>query len=200
VSSQPNVSTAEQTSGPRSLMTFLDVLETVTKEPGQGRLLEQIEKIVRAQQRERLCALLVQIDEKKLQGTKVLLEFSLPQKGKCDPAINRFVILSWKRYDEIYWRALVDYTILALRTFKDIDYSPYRGKITLHYFDIPGGTQRVQDVIWRIVCLIDSGGLSTDFTRSRWMEEWQSTFVSMSRQEILTAASIIEIAPKMLPL
>ncbi len=181
-------------------MTFLDVLETVTKEPGQGRLLEQIEKIVRAQQRERLCALLVQIDEEKLQGTKVLLEFSLPQKGKCDPAINRFVIPSWKRYDEIYWRALVDYTILALRTFKGIDYSPYRGKITLHYFDIPGGTQRVQDVIWRIVWLIDSGGLSTDFTRSRWMEEWQSTFVSMSRQEILTAASIIEIAPKMLSL
>jgi hypothetical protein len=115
VSSQSNASTAEQTSGPRSLMTFLDVLETVTKGPGQGRLLEQIEKIVRAQQRERLCALLVQIDEEKLQGTKVLLEFSLPQKGKCDPAINRFVILSWKRYDEIYWRALVDYTILALR-------------------------------------------------------------------------------------
>jgi hypothetical protein len=94
----------------------------------------------------------------------------------------------------------VDYTILALRTFKGIDYSPYRGKITLHYFDIPGGTQRVQDVIRRIVWLIDSGGLSTDFMRSRWMEEWQSTFVSMSRQEILTAASIIEIAPKMLPL
>ena len=37
-----------------SYLTFQDILETVSHEPGQGRLLEQIEKIVRIQQRERL--------------------------------------------------------------------------------------------------------------------------------------------------
>jgi hypothetical protein len=39
-------------------LTFQDILETVSHEPGQGRLLEQLEKIVRAQQRERLYDIL----------------------------------------------------------------------------------------------------------------------------------------------
>jgi hypothetical protein len=108
------------------------------------------------------------------------------------------VIPSWKKYDEIYWQSLIDYTILALRTFKEIDFNANRGKLMLCYFDIPGGTSQVHDVIRRLIWLIDNDHLSVDFTRSRWMENWRHTVASMSREEVLTAAGILEIVPKLL--
>ena len=187
-----------QTNHPRSCLTFQDILETVSHEPGQGRLLDQIEKIVRVQQRERLDIILSQVAEDQLLPVQVLLERDLPQRGKSNSAYNRFLIPSWKKYDDIYWQSLVDYTVLALRTFKEIDFSANRGKLVLHYFDIPGGTPRVQDVIRRLVWLIDNERLSVDFTRSRWMENWRHTVASMSREEVLTAAGILEIVPKLL--
>ena len=187
-----------QTDHPRSYLTFQDILETVSHEPGQGRLVEQIEKIVRVQQRERLNAMLSQVAEDQLLPVQVLLERDLPQKGKCNSAYNRFAIPSWKKYDDIYWQSLIDYTILALRTFKEIHFCAIRGTLVLHYFDIPGGTPRVQDVIRRLVWLIENNHLSVDFTRSRWMESWRHTVASMSREEVLTAAGILEIVPKLL--
>lgn len=189
---------AAQTDPSRSYLTFQDILETVSHEPGQGHLLEQIEKIVRAQQRERLYSVLSQIPEDKLLPVQVLLERDFPQRGKRKSAYNRFRIPSWQRYDDIYWQSLIDYTILALRTFKEIDFCAIRGKLVLQYFDIPGETFRVQDVIRRLVWLIDNDHLSVDFTRSRWMESWRQTVASMSREEIFTAASIVEVAPKLL--
>ena len=98
-----------QTNHPRSHLTFQDILETVSHEPGQGRLLDQIEKIVRVQQRERLDVILSQVAEDQLLPVQVLLERELPQRGKSNPAYNRFVIPSWKKYDDIYWQSLVDY-------------------------------------------------------------------------------------------
>ena len=187
-----------QTNHPRSHLTFQDILETVRHEPGQGRLLDQIEKIVRVQQRDRLDVILSQVAEDQLLPVQVLLERELPQRGKSNPAYNRFVIPSWKKYDDIYWQSLVDYIVLALRTFKEIDFCAKRGKLVLHYFDIPGGAARVQDVIRRLVWLIDNEHLSVDFTRSRWMENWRHTVASMSREEVLTAAGILEIVPKLL--
>jgi hypothetical protein len=44
------VDTTAQTTHPQSYLTFQDILETVSHEPGQGRLLDQIEKILRVQQ------------------------------------------------------------------------------------------------------------------------------------------------------
>ena len=187
-----------QTNHPRSHLTFQDILETVRHEPGQGRLLDQIEKIVRVQQRDRLDVILSQVGEDQLLPVQVLLERELPQRGKSNPAYNRFMIPSWKKYDDIYWQSLVDYIVLALRTFKEIDFCAKRGKLVLHYFDIPGGAARVQDVIRRLVWLIDNENLSVDFTRSRWMENWRHTVASMSREEVLTAAGILEIVPKLL--
>ena len=182
----------------RPYLTFQDILEMVSHEPGQGHLLEQIEKIVRIQQRERLYAILSQVAEDQLLHVQVLLERDLPQRGKGYSAYNRFLIPSWKKYDDIYWQSLIDYTILALRTFKEIHFCSNRGKLVLHYFDIPGGTARVQDVIRRLVWLIDNGHLSVDFTRSRWMESWRHTVASMSREEVFTAAGILEVVPKLL--
>lgn len=186
-----------QTDHPRSYLTFQDILETVSHEPGQGRLVEQIEKIVRVQQRERLNVMLSQVAEDQLQRVQVLLERDLPQRGKCNSAYNRFLIPSWKKYDDIYWQSLVDYAILALRTFKEIHFCAIRGKLVLHYFDVPGGTPRVQDVIRRLVWLIENNHLSVDFTRSRWMESWRHTVASMSREEVLTVAGVLEIVPKL---
>jgi hypothetical protein len=193
-----HIDTTAQINDPRSYLSFQDILETVSHEPGQGRLLDQIEKILRVQQRERLDIVLSQVAEDQLLPVQVLLERDLPQRGKSNPAYNRFVIPSWKKYDDIYWQSLVDYIVLALRTFKEIDFCAKRGKLVLHYFDIPGGAARVQDVIRRLVWLIDNENLSVDFTRSRWMENWRHTVASMSREEVLTAAGILEIVPKLL--
>ena len=187
-----------QTDPSRSYLTFQDILETVSHEPGQGHLLEQIEKIVRIQQRKRLYAILSQVPEDQLLPVQVLLERDLPQRGKCNSAYNRFLIPSWKKYDDIYWQSLIDYTILALLTFKEIHFCANRGKLVLHYFDIPGGRPRVQDVIRRLVWLIDNDRLPVDFTRSRWMESWHHTVASMGREEVFTAAGILEIVPKLL--
>ena len=187
-----------QTDDPQSYVTFQDILEMVSHEPGQGRLLEQIEKIVRVQQRDRLYVILSQIAEDQLLPVQVLLERDLPQRGKFNSAYNRFLIPSWKRYDEIYWQSLVDYTILALRTFKEIDFCANRGKLVLRYFDIPGETPQVQDVIRRLVWLIDNDHLPVDFTRSRWMENWRHTVASLSREEVFTAIGALEILPKLL--
>jgi hypothetical protein len=193
-----HIDTTAQINDPRSYLSFQDILETVSHEPGQGRLLDQIEKILRVQQRERLDIVLSQVAEDQLLPVQVLLERDLPQRGKSNPAYNRFVIPSWKKYDDIYWQSLVDYIVLALRTFKEIDFCAKRGKLVLHYFDIPGGAARVQDVIRRLVWLIDNENLSVDFTRSRWMESSHHTVASMSREEVLTAAGILEIVPKLL--
>lgn len=54
------------TDDPRSFLSFQDILETVSHEPGQGRLLDQIEKILRVQQRERLHVILSQVAEDQL--------------------------------------------------------------------------------------------------------------------------------------
>ena len=193
-----HIDTTAQTNHSQAYLSFQDILETVSHEPGQGRLLDQIEKILRVQQRERLDIVLSQVAEDQLLPVQVLLERDLPQRGKSNPAYNRFVIPSWKKYDDIYWQSLVDYIVLALRTFKEIDFCARRGKLVLHYFDIPGGAARVQDVIRRLVWLIDNEHLSVDFTRSRWMENWRHTVASMSREEVLTAAGILEIVPKLL--
>ena len=75
-----------QTNHPRSHLTFQDILETVRHEPGQGRLLDQIEKIVRVQQRDRLDVILSQVAEDQLLPVQVLLERELPQRGKSNPA------------------------------------------------------------------------------------------------------------------
>ena len=79
---------------PRSYLSFQDILETVSHEPGQGRLLDQIEKIVRVQQRERLYVILSQVAEDQLRPVRVLLERDVPQRGKSNPAYNRFMIPS----------------------------------------------------------------------------------------------------------
>src|SRR6187455_141864 len=130
-----HIDTTAQINDPRSYLSFQDILETVSHEPGQGRLLDQIEKILRVQQRERLDIVLSQVAEDQLLPVQVLLERDLPQRGKSNPAYNRFVIPSWKKYDDIYWQSLVDYIVLALRTFKEIDFCAKRGKLVLHYFD-----------------------------------------------------------------
>jgi hypothetical protein len=83
-------------------LTFRDNLETMSHEPSQGRLIEQIEKIVRAQQRERLYLRLSQVAEDQLLPVQILLERDLSQRGKCNSAYNRFAIPSWKKYDDIY--------------------------------------------------------------------------------------------------
>ena len=187
-----------QTNHPRSYLTFQDILETVSHEPGQGRLLDQIEKIVRVQQRERLDVILSQVAEDQLLPVQVLLERDLPQRGKSNPAYNRFVIPSWKKYDDIYWQSLIDYTILALRTFKEIHFCAMRGKLVLHYFDIPGGTPRVQDVIRRLVWLIDN----ESFVRRLYAIPVDGKLASYCGEHeprgSMTAAGILEIVPKLL--
>ncbi len=57
-------------------------LEKLVGRPGQGSILEQIDKIVRKQQRTELYEMLEQVDKKEMGKYPVVLVKSIPQTGK----------------------------------------------------------------------------------------------------------------------
>lgn len=96
-----------------------EVLEMAVTEPGQGSVMEKLDKKVRKIQRVRLYEMLEQIED----DFPVELCKHIPQVGKIRPAVLRFHLPKWRYYDEIFWQALGDYVILALRSIKDIEFN-----------------------------------------------------------------------------
>ena len=96
-----------------------NVLDTLRTDPGQGSVLEQIEKLLRKQQRRKLYEMLDQIDKNMFGDLVIKHETFIPQIGRKRPAILRFSLPNWQGYDELFWQALGDYTILALHRLKE---------------------------------------------------------------------------------
>lgn len=71
-----------------------------------------------------------QIDKGKLEKFVVTLEKYVPQLGRKRAAFMRFSMPNWQGYDELFWQALGDYTILALHRVKDVAYDVTRAKIS----------------------------------------------------------------------
>lgn len=109
-------------------------LEKLISSPGQGSILEQLDKIVRKLQRIELYNLLEQVDEEEIENFPVILYKSHPQSGKQNPMLLRFFVKNWMGYDDVFWQALGDYIIVALHRVKDVEYDSARGKIKVQYF------------------------------------------------------------------
>jgi hypothetical protein len=180
-------------------MEILNVIQKVGTIPGQGSMLEQIDKVLRKQQRTNLFVMLEQIDENAIEDFPVILYKSLPQNGKRKPAVLRFFLPKWQGYDEVFWQALGDYIVLAVHRVTDVDYDRLRGKIKVHYFAKSKGRikspEHIRSIIQRLAFLIDAEDLPTDFTRFRSMAERRGQIGELSKEQ----AAIIGVALKFLP-
>jgi len=132
-------------------MEILNAIEKVGTIPGQGTILEQIDKLLRKQQRRNLFEMLEQMDDKTVEKFPVVLYKSLPQDGKKEPALLRFFLPRGKEYDEVFWQALGDYIVLAPHRVTDADYDRIRGKINVLYFAKSKGRVKSPEHIRKII-------------------------------------------------
>ena len=177
-------------------MPIQRVIKKLGTSPGQGSMLEQIDKLLRSEQRKQLLDMLEQVKDEEIEHRETKIEFFVRQSGKKQPATLRIFLPDWRGYDEIFWHALGDYVILALHIVKDVKYDT-RGKITLHYFatmeegKLP---EEIKDIIRRIAYLVETEVLPTDFTRFRRMDERRHQLGEMSKEE----AAVIGAAFKLI--
>jgi hypothetical protein len=180
-------------------MGILNAIERVGTIPGQGSILEQIDKLLRKEQRRNLFEMLEQLDENTVEKFPVVLYKRLPQNGKKEPALLRFLLPKWKEYDEVFWQALGDYIVLAVHRVTDVDYDRTRGKIKVLYFAKSKGRvkspEHIRKIIQRIAFLVDTEALPTDFTRFRRMAERRGQIGELSKEQ----AALIGVAIKLLP-
>ena len=174
-----------------------NVLDQLGAKPGQGSVLEQIEKLLRKQQRRKLYEMLDQLDKEMFGYLVVKHEKFSPQVGRKRPAILRYSLPTWKGYDELFWQALGDYTIVALHRVKDVEFDVTRAKIKVQYFAKPVGEakspERIGEIIQGIAYLIDTEALPTDFTRFRRMTERRGSLGEMSKEEAALIGAAIKL-------
>ena len=172
-------------------------LENLVGRPGQGSILEQIDKLVRKQQRTELYEMLEQVDKKEMGKYPVVLDKIIPQIGKKIPALLRFSLQRWKRHDEIFWRSLGDYIILALHRVKDVEYDGARGKIKVLYFAKSTGRikspENIREIIQGIAFLVDTEVLPTDFTHFRRMAERRGSVGEMSKEQAAIIGAVLKL-------
>ena len=175
-------------------------IEKVQAGVGQGNLLEQIDKRYRKQQRLTLFEMLEKVDEKEIEHFPVDLYKHIPQNGKKRPALLRFSLPLWKYHDEIFWRALGDYVILAVHRVTDLSFDRDRGRMKVEYFAKIKGRIKypadVTDIIRKTAYLVDTEALPTDFTRFRRMAERRGSLGEMSKEQ----AALIGAALKFIEL
>lgn len=179
----------------KSMNNVLDILGV---HPGQGNVLEQIEKLLRRQQRRKLYEMLDQIDKNDVRNLVITLEKCIPQIGRKRALLLRFSLPNWQGYDELFWQALGDYAILALHRVKDVEYDVTRAKIKVQYFAKLEGDakspERIGEIIQGIAYLIDNEALPTDFTRFRRMTERRGSLGEMSKEEAALIGAAIKVA------
>lgn len=168
-----------------------NALEMLCTRPGQGGVLEQLDKVVREQQRAHIHKMLDEVYEKELPVIK--LEKSLPQVGRKNPAVFRFYVPTWCGYDELFWQALGDYVVLALHSVKDVAFDSSRGKITIEYFDTHERDMNIQMIIAGLMYLIDTEVLPADFTRFRRMAERKGTIGEMSIEQGALIGALMKV-------
>jgi malonyl CoA-acyl carrier protein transacylase len=172
-------------------------LDTLIASPGQGSIWEQIDKLIRKQQRIQLYEILENTDKKEIVRFPIELDKIIPQNGKKEPALLRFHLQKWQGYDEVFWQALGDYIILALHRVKDVEYDSGRGKIKLQYFNKATSKKKkspedIKEIIQGLAFLVDTDVLPTDFTRFRRMTERLDTVGEMSKEQAALVGVILK--------
>jgi hypothetical protein len=174
-----------------------DTLEKMATFPGQGSVLEQIDKLVRRQQRIQLFEMIEKLSDEDIKGSPVKLERITKPNGKKRPMMLRFCLKKWQGYDEVFWQALGDYIIVALHRVKDVDYNSDRGKIKVEYFPKTKGRIRTQEEIGRIIqklaFMVDNEILPTDFTRFRRMDERSDKLGEISKEQAALFGALLKL-------
>lgn len=181
-------------------MEILKAIEKVGMLPGQGSTLEQIDKLLRKQQRRNLFEMLEHTDGNTADKFPVILYRSLPQNGKKNPAVLRFSLPKWQGYDEVFWQALGDYIVLAVHRVTDVEFDRTRGKIKVLYFAKSKGRvkspEHIRKIIQRIAFLVDNEDLPTDFTRFRRMAERRGQIGEISKEQAALIGAAIKLLSK----
>ncbi len=173
--------------------TVQKVLEMTITEPGQGSVMEKLDKKVRKLQRVRIYEMLEQIKG----DFPIELYTYIPQVGKLQPAILRFRLPKWRHYDEIFWQALGDYVILALRSVKDIKFNSQTAKLKIEYFATkkrPKSPEEIKVIVKGLACLIDAESLSPDFTHFRRMAERRGSLGEMKKEQAALFGVALQMA------
>jgi hypothetical protein len=171
------------------------VLEMIVSNPGQGSVLEKLDKKIRKLERQTLYKMLEQVEGR--DDFLVDLYKYIPQVGKIQPAILRFHLPEWRHYDQVFWQALGDYVILALRSVKDIEFDKNAARLKIEYFATkkrPKSPDEIMEIIRGLACLIDAEILSTDFTHFRRMAEKRGSLGEMKKEQAALFGVAIEMA------
>jgi len=171
-------------------------LEKLATRPGQGSLVEQIDKLLRELQRTELEKMLEEVDKKEADEVAVDIYRFLPQVKMKEPALARFHLPEWEGYNEVFWLALGDYLILALHSITDVAFDRARGTLKVRYFHADESHKSPEDVrrvIKRVVVLIGRRALPTDFTHFRRMDDRQKSIGELSKKEALAIGGAIEL-------
>lgn len=172
-------------------------LDKVRAGLGQGSVLDQIDKLFRKQQRINLFEKLEKVDAKDVENYPVILYKSVMPNGKKQPALLRFSLPSWKDHDEIFWHSLGDYVILAMHRVKDVEFDRTRGMLKVEYFPKIKGLikhpEDIREIIQKLVYLVDTEGLPTDFTRFRRMTERRDSLGEMSKEQAAIVGALLKL-------
>lgn len=172
-------------------------LEKLITSPGQGSLLEQLDKIARKLQRIELYNLLEKVGEDEIEKFPVMLYKSHPQSGKRNPMLLRFSLKYWQGYDDVFWQALGDYIIVALHRVKDVEYDSARGKIKVQYFAKEKGRikspEDIRGIIQKLAFMVANEDLPTDFTRFRRMNERRDSLGEMSKDQAALVGILLKL-------
>ena len=171
------------------------LLEMIISSPGQGSVLEKLDKKIRKLERQTLYDMLERV--KGEDDFPIDLYKYIPQVGRIRPATLRFCLPKWHHYDQVFWQALGDYVILALRSVRDIEFDKSAAKLKIEYFSTkkrPKSADEITEIVRGLACLIDREVLSTDFTHFRRMAEKRGSLGEMKKEEAALFGVAIEIA------
>lgn len=175
------------------------ILEAVSIIPGQGGLLEQFEKRLRKLQRRVIFGLFESISKQEVEQLPVVLYKTLLMDGNQMPALLRFYLPTWRGYDEVFWHALGDYTILTLHRVKDLEYNAAQGKLKIEYFVRTSGRIRspeeIRGIIQKLAFLVDNETLPTDFTHFRRMAERRGHIGELSKEQAAAVGALLKFLP-----
>ncbi len=170
-------------------------LEKIGARPGQGSLIEQIDKLLREMQRNELEKMLDEVGQTEADTFIVDIYQSIPQAEMKEPALVRFRLPKWKGVNNVFWLALGDYLILALHSITDVEFDRTRGTLKVRYFhthDSYKSPEYIQRTIKGIVTLIHQRMLPTDFTHFRRMYDRQKSIGEMSKTQAVMIGGLIE--------
>ncbi len=175
------------------------ILGAVGTIPGQGGVLEQIDKRLRKLQRGVMFELIESISEEEVKHVPVEIYKAVLISGKKMPALLRFNLPTWRGYDEVFWQALGDYAILTLHRVKDLAYNAVKGTLKVEYFVRTSGRIRspeeIRKIIQKIAFMVDTETLPTDFTRFRSVAERRGQIGDLSKEEATAIGALLKFLP-----